>query len=100
MWAVAEQHAIGGGKHQHVARALLPGEMPWPLQELAVLHATELGEGAVRCLIAPDALAGREHRVATVALLVVAIVLVAVDDDLVANFPAPHLGADGIDHAA
>ena len=41
----------------------------------------------------------REHRVAAVALLVVAVVLVAVDDDLVADLPALHLGADRIDDA-
>jgi hypothetical protein len=42
-------------------------------------------------LVAPDALGGRQHRVAAVAFLVVAIVLVAVDDDLVADLPATDL---------
>src|SRR5689334_7820214 len=65
------------------------------LKQLAVLHAAELGEGAIRRLVAPDALARREHRIAAVALLVVAVVLIAVDDDLVANLPTLHLGADG-----
>jgi hypothetical protein len=38
---------------------------------------------------------GGEHRVAAVALLVVAVVLVTVDDDLVADFPALYLVTDG-----
>ena len=42
---------------------------------------------------------GREHRIAAVALLVVAVVLVAVDDDLVADLPALHLRADRPDDA-
>src|SRR6476469_6874547 len=62
--------------------------------QLAGLHLAELRERAVRRLVAPDALAGGEHRIAAVALLVVAVVLVTVDDDLVADLPALHLGAD------
>ena len=65
-----------------------------PLHQLAVLNAAELGERPVRRLIAPDALRGREHRVAAVAFLVVAVVLVAVDDDLVADLPPLDLGPD------
>src|SRR5690242_20949305 len=63
---VAEQHAVGGGEHERVAGGLLPGEMLRPLEQLAVLHAGELGEGAVRRLVAPDALRRREHRIAAV----------------------------------
>ena len=99
MRLMAEQHAIGGGERQRVGGRLFPGEMLGALHELAVLHAAELGEGAVRRLIAPDALRGREHRVAAVALLVVPVVLVAVDDDLVADLPALDLGADRPDDA-
>ena len=99
MRLVAEQHAIGGGERQRVAGALLPGQMLGPRHQLAVLHAAELGEGAVRRLVAPDALRRREHRIAAVALLVVAVVLVAMDDDLVADLPALHLGADRPDDA-
>ena len=62
--------------------------------QLTVLHAAELREGAVRRLVAPDALRGGEHRIAAVAFLVVAVVLVAMDDDLVADLPALDLGAD------
>ena len=62
--------------------------------QLARLHAAELRERAVRRLVAPDALRGRQQRIAAVAVLVVAVVLIAVDDDLVADLPAPHLRAD------
>ena len=96
---VAEQHAIGGRERQRVAGRFFPGEVLRALHQLAVLDAAELGEGAVRRLIAPDALRGREHRVAAVALLVVPVVLVAVDDHLVADLPALHLGADRPDDA-
>jgi hypothetical protein len=96
---MAEQHAVGGGEHQRVAGALLPGEMPRTLHQLAILHAAELGERPVRRLISPDALRRGEHGVAAVALLVVAVILVAVDDDLVADLPTLHLGADRVDDA-
>ena len=88
---VAEQHAIGGGEGERVAGSLFPGEVLRPLQQLAVLHPGELSEGAVRRLVAPDALRRREHRIAAVTLLVVAVILVAVDDDLVAHLPPLHL---------
>ena len=52
--AVAEQHAVGGGESQGVAAALLPGEVERAVHELAVLDPAELGEGAVRRLVAPD----------------------------------------------
>src|SRR5262249_61700638 len=67
--------------------------------QLARLHAAELRERAVRRLIAPDALRGRQQRIAAVAVLVVAVVLIAVDDDLVADLPAAHLAADRPDDA-
>src|SRR5690606_10232282 len=76
-----------------------PGEVAGPRNQLARLHPTELGERAVRGFVAPDALARREHRVAAVALLVVAVVLVAVHHHLVADLPAPHLAADRPDDA-
>src|ERR671918_392205 len=68
--------------------------MPGPRHQLARLHPAELGERAVGGFVAPDALARRQHRVAAVAFLVVAVVLVAVDHHLVADLPAPHLAAD------
>src|SRR4029453_10916515 len=84
---------------ERVGGALLPGEMLRALHQLARLHLAELGERAVRRLVAPDTLAGGEHRIAAVALLVVAVVLVTMDDDLVAALPALHLGADRPDDA-
>ena len=99
MRTVAEQHAVGGGERQRVAGRLFPGEVLGPLHQLARLDAAELGEGAVRRFVAPDALAGREHRVAAIAFLVVAVVLVAVDDDFVAGLPALHALADRPDDA-
>ena len=54
---MAEQHAIGGRQRQRVAGALLPGQVLGPRHQLARLHAAELREGAVRRLVAPDALA-------------------------------------------
>src|SRR3546814_16969844 len=59
---------------------------------------TTLFRSAVGRLVAPDALRRREHRVAAVALLVVAVVLIAVDHALVADLPALHLGAAGPAH--
>ena len=96
---MAEQHAVGGRQRQHVAAALLPGEMARARHQLARLDAAELGERAVGRLVAPDPLRGRVHRVAAVALLVLAVVLVAVDHHLVADLPAVDLGADRPDDA-
>ena len=67
--------------------------------QLACLHFAELRERAVGGFVTPDALAGREHRIAAIALFVVAVVLIAVDDDLVAGLPALHLGAHSPDDA-
>ena len=90
---MAEQHAIGGGEGQDIAARFLPGQVPRAIHHLLRLDPSELREGAVRRLIAPDPLAGREHRVAAVAFLVVAVGLIAVDHDFVADFPALDLGA-------
>jgi hypothetical protein len=70
-----------------------------PRHELTVLDAAELGERTVRRLVAPDALGRREHRVAAVTFLVVAVVLVTMNDDLVADLPAFDLRADCPDDA-
>src|ERR1700691_4431418 len=69
------------------------------LHELARLHAAELRKRAVRRLIAPDTLRRRQQRVATVAVLVVAVVLIAVNDDFVADLPAIHFRAHGPNYA-
>ena len=94
MRLVAEQHAIGRGERQRIGGRLLPGQVLWAGHQLPVLHAAELSERAVGRLVAPDTLGGGEHRVAAVAFLVVAVVLVAVDHDLVADLPTLDLGAD------
>ena len=96
---MAEQHAIGGGERERVAGRFFPGEMRGLVHQLPRLHAAELRERAVRRLVAPDALRGRQQRIAAIAILVVAVVLIAVDDDFVADLPALDLGADRPDHA-
>ena len=88
---MAEQHAIGRGQRQRVAGAFFPGQVFGARHQLLRLHPGKLREGSVGRLIAPDALGRRKHRVAAVALFVVAIVLVAVDHHLVADLPAVHL---------
>ena len=93
--AMAEQHAVGGRQRQRVAGSLFPGQVLRARHQLAGLDAAELGEGAVGRLVAPDALRGGEHRVAAVAFFVVAVILVAVNDDLVANLPASDLAPHG-----
>src|SRR4051794_30316338 len=67
--------------------------------QLTRLYAAELCERTVRRLVTPDALRGREQWIAPIAVFVVAVVLIAVDDDLVADFPALHLIADRPDDA-
>ena len=96
---MTKQHAIGGGERERVAGRFFPGQMRGLLHELARLHAAELRERAVRRLVAPDALRRRQQRVAAVAVFVVAVVLIAVNDHLVADLPAPHLRADRPDDA-
>src|SRR5580693_1012651 len=95
---MAEQHAVSGGKRERVGRRLLPGEVLGLGHELARLHAAELREGTVGRLVAPDALGRREHRVAAVTLLVVAVVLVAMNDHLIADMPTTYLVADRPHH--
>ena len=96
---VTEQHAIGRREGERVGGAFFPGQVLGARHQLAVLHAAELAKRAVRRLVAPDALRGREHRVAAVTFLVVAVVLIAMDDDLVSDLPALHFGADRPDDA-
>src|SRR5579864_4317114 len=96
---MAEQHAIGGGERERIAARLLPGKMRRLDHELARLHAAELRERAVRRFVAPDALRRRQQRIAAIAVLVVAVVLIAVNDDLVADLPALDLRAHRPDHS-
>src|SRR3569623_656052 len=95
MRPMSERHPVRRGERQRVAGRLLPGEVLRARQQLTVLHAAELRERAVRRLVAPDALRGGEHRIAAVALLVVAFVLFTVDDDLIADLPPLYLRPDG-----
>src|SRR5512139_612227 len=67
--------------------------------ELSRLHATELRERPIRRFIAPDSLGWREQRITAVAVLVITIILIAMDDNLIADLPALHLRADRPDHA-
>ncbi len=96
---MAEQHAVGGGERQRVAGRLFPGEMRRLQHQLPRLHAAELRERTVRRLVTPNALRRRQQRIAAVAVFVVAVVLIAVDDDLVADLPALHFVADRPDDA-
>src|SRR5258707_9803441 len=96
---MAEQYAIGGGEGRRVAGGFFPAQMRGLGHQLPRLHPAELRERTVRRLVAPDALRGREQRVAAIAVLIVAVILIAVDDDLVADLPAPHLAADRPDDA-
>ena len=84
---MAEQHPVGGGQRQRIAGAFFPSQVLWARHQLLRLHAGELREGPVRRLITPDALGGRHHRIAAVAFLVIAVVLVAMDHDLVPDLP-------------
>ena len=58
------------------------------MHQLLRLHPRELSKRAVGRFIAPDPLAGGKHRIAAVAFLVIAVILVAVNDNLVADLPA------------
>ena len=96
---MAEQHAIGRRQGERVAGGFFPGQVRRLCHQLARLHPAELRERAVRRLVAPDALRRRQQRIAAVAILVVAVVLITVHDDFVADLPAPNLGADRPDDA-
>ena len=85
---MAEEHSVRGGQRQRVAGRFFPRQVTRARHQLLRLHAGELAERPVRGFIAPDALGGRKHRIAAVALFVVAVVLVAVDHDLIADLPA------------
>src|SRR5690606_31010984 len=74
-----------------------PCQMLGARHQLLALHTGELAERSIRRLVPPDALGRGIHWIATVAVFVVAVVLVAMDHDLVADLPAPHLVAHGPD---
>src|SRR6185436_5819313 len=89
-----EQHPICGRKRECVAGRFFPRQVARLRHQLARLHAAELRKRSVRGLVTPDALRRREQGVATVAVLVIAIILIAMDNDLVADLPAFDLRAD------
>jgi len=55
--------------------------------KLAILRPTKLRERAIWRLIAPDTLRRREHWIAAITLFVIAIILIAMNNNLIANFP-------------
>src|SRR5690606_301512 len=71
--------------------------MLWAAHQLAILDATELGKGSVGRFIAPDALRRGKHWISAVTFFVIAVILVAVDNDFIADLPACDLGADSPD---
>ena len=88
---MAEQHPVRRGKRQRIARRLFPGQVLGARHQLLRLHASELRERPVMRLVTPDALGWRIHWITAVAVLIVAVILVTVDDNFVANLPALHL---------
>ena len=97
---MAEQHAIGRSQGQGVTGAFFPRQMQRAVHQLLGLNPAELSERPIGSLVAPNALAGREHGIAAIAFLVIAIILVAVNDDFIAHFPARDLGPDLPHHAS
>src|SRR4051794_35122931 len=94
-----EQHAVGGCQGEGVGGRFLPGEMRRFRHQLTRLYAAELGKRPVRRLVAPNALRWREQRITPIAFFIVAVVLIAVDDYLIAYFPAPDLRSACPDNA-
>ena len=94
VWRLAKHHPIGGCEGQRVTGAFFPCQMLWAGQKLAALDAAELRECAIWRLLAPDALARAHHRIAAIAVGVVAIILVAVHDDFIAELPMFYLAAN------
>ena len=88
MGRVTKEHAIGRGQGQRVAGALFPRLMLRTRHELLALNPGKLAERAIRGFIAPDALGRRIHRITAIAFFIITIVLVAMDDNLIAHFPA------------
>ena len=91
---MAEKHAVSRGKRQSVARRLLPRQMFGTRHQLLGLHIGKLRERPIRRLISPNPLAGGEHRIPTITFLIVAVVLIAMDNNLIPNFPAFDLVTD------
>src|SRR5215467_5559543 len=61
--------------------------------QLPRLHAAKLRERSVGRLVSPDPLRRRQQRISAITVFIVAVVLIAVDDDFVTDLPALDLGA-------
>lgn len=96
---MTKQHPVSRCQGQCVTSTFFPGQVLGARHQLLGLSAGELSKRTVRRFIAPDALAVGIHRVAAVALLVVTVVLVTVNDDFVTHFPALNLVPDRPDNA-
>src|ERR1700726_4555210 len=98
--AMAEKHTVGCCQGERVTGAFFPGQMSRADHELTILYPRKLGERAIRRLVAPNTLGGREHWVAAITLLVVAVVLVAVHHNFIADLPAFYLRTGRPDDAS
>ena len=94
MRMMTKQHSIGCCQCQCVASAFFPCQVFRARHQLLSLNIGELRKRPVRCFITPNSLARRQHRIATVAFFIVSVILVAVDDNFIANFPAGHFLPD------
>jgi hypothetical protein len=59
-----------------------------PAHELPILSAAKLRERAIWRLVAPNTLRGGEHRVSSITLLIVTIILIAVNDYFISDLPS------------
>ena len=85
---MAEEHTVCGRKRERVAGRFFPGEMVRLVHQLPRLHTAELRERSIGRLVSPDPLRRRQQRISAVAVFIVAVVLIAVDDDFIADLPA------------
>src|SRR5262249_23699699 len=82
-----------------VTSRLFPREMVRLVHELTRLHAAELGERPVRCLVSPNALRRGQQRIAAIPILVITTVLIPVNDGLPAHLHPLNLCAECPEHA-
>jgi hypothetical protein len=73
--------------------------MFWPRHQLLRLHPCELGKRPIGGFIPPDPLAWRKHWITAIALFIIAIVLIAMNDHLIANFPSGDFFTDSPDNS-
>ena len=92
---MSEQHPIGRCQSQGVTGRFFPRQMFGSRHQLLRLHARELSKRTVWCFISPDALTGGKHRITAIAVFIVTIILVAMNDNFIANLPTRYLIANG-----